>query len=196
MTISMASCRNQGFRRQSAAGVKIPRKPGPRSKDYSALLAMARDGKTFAEIGKSAGISRERVRQIAAREGVVSFRSHVNDAARRDQFAAAVRGGADPKEAGRSLGYAESSALTLTSRLGLGGIRLRRKREAFDLESAAALEAIRNGASIRSQSRDTAHARRLQALCKRLGVISKSRTGGGKGRAARIARLAAYEARQ
>ena len=164
-------------------------------KDHSAIIAMARDGRTFAEIGKLAGISRERVRQIAAREGVVSF--HLREmAARREQFAAAVRAGNRPKEAGRNLGYADSYSLCLASRLGLGGISSRLMREAFQIESAAALEAIRNGASIRSQSRNKVHENRLNRLCNRLGIVSTAPGGGGKASAARKARLAEYEARQ
>ena len=192
MSASMASCHNRGFRQEPADGVKIPRKRGPRRKDHSAVLAMVRDGATLAEIGKSAGISGERVRQIATREGVVSFHSHANERARRVQFADAVRAGTDPKEAARSLGYADGTVRNLAAMVGIA----RRKREAFELESAAALEAIRNGASIRSQSRDRSHEHNLGRLCNRLGIVSTAPGGGGTGSAARRVRLAEYEARR
>ena len=173
-------------------GVRLPSRV-----NVSEMAKMIERGMTYTEIGAHFGVSRDRIRQLAGKAGLNGARSWAACETRRKALVDMVRNGAEPEAAAVACGFSVTSAFTVLRRADIG--RRDMVRERFNQENVAAIEAIRKGASIRSQSRNRAHEAKLGLYCRKHNIIPKYAGGRRKGAAARKIRLMAAldaEARQ
>ena len=157
------SCGHESENYQFRAERNAPR-------DWSAAFSMLSEGKTLKEVGLEFGVSAERVRQVAFKAGIRSFGSRVGKPLKLEVALELLRAGLTFKEAARQSGVSYNY-LTICARK--FGVKVELSQSRFIRENAAAFEAIQNGASIRSQSKNFSHAARLGSCCKILGIETR-----------------------
>lgn len=170
---------------QAQPKLKKDRQQQPSAVNLAELKGMLLAGASLGDAAKIFGVSRERVRQIAVKAGLPTSGVSERRRARKERSISMLRNGASVEDVAKAC---DVSPFTVSIWRSLHIKVLKTRFEAFVAENAAAFEAIKAGASIRSQSKNKAHETRLGYACRKLGIVPKTTTGGGKGRRAFLER--------
>lgn len=138
--------------------------------DIGRIAAMLAAGMTYRAIGGEFGLSGCRIQQIAGKAGLRSLGRSARAAPRRDAALQLMRSGLAAKTAARKTGYHPLTLANYAVRHRIGLVAAKEAR--FARENAAAIEAIRAGASAYSAvgKVEGALSRRLACYCRRQNI--------------------------